>query len=282
MGDETRPLAGLPPADRTLLVEPPLELAVVEVRFDSDAPDVESRVAFALREALADVGQDYPRMERAQENRVEIQMNPDAAVEPQARVAQFARGWRLHAADDSSTVTILPSAVVLQTRRYERWSVTLRPAVLAMLEIVQHHLAPALVVRIGLRYVDRFVDDTATASTWSGRISPHLLGAVEHPVFGSHVQAAQQQIELGLGPAHGAILRHGPFSDPAVGGAISYLVDIDVFDVESTSFDPESLTVRAEVLNRTAATLFQATLTRDYLRELQNVGIATTVEGGSA
>jgi uncharacterized protein (TIGR04255 family) len=282
VGDETSPLAGLPPADRALLVEPPLELAVVEVRFASDASDVESEVALALRETLAGIGQDYPQMERAQENRVEIQMAPDGAIEPQTRVAQFARGWRLHAADDSSTVTILPSAVVLQTRRYERWSVTLRPVVLAMLEVVQHHLAPALVVRIGLRYVDRFVGNTTTAATWSGRISPHLLGAVEHPVFGTHVRAAQQQIELDLGHAHGAILRHGPFSDPAVGGAISYLVDIDVFDAESTTFDPDSLTVRAEVLNRTAATLFQSTLTRDYLAELQNVDKATAPERGSA
>jgi uncharacterized protein (TIGR04255 family) len=177
---------------------------------------------------------------------------------------------------------VLPGAVVLQTRRYERWSVTLRPAVFAMLEVVQRHLAPALVARIGLRYVDRFVDNVATAATWSGRINSHLLGAVEHPVFGAHVRSAQQQIDLELGPAHGAILRHGPFIDPAVGGATSYLVDIDAFDAESTTFDPQSLTVRAEVLNRTAATLFQSTLTPEFLRELQAANTATTAEGGSA
>lgn len=280
MGDDTGPLAGLPPADRTLLIEPPLELAVVEVRFTTDATDVDSTVALALRKALAAAGQDYPRMERAQENRVEIQMDPAAG--PQTRVAQFARGWQLHAADDSSTVTIVAGAVVLQTRRYERWSVTLRPAVLAMLEVVQSDLAPALVARIGLRYVDRFVDATATAATWTGRISEHLLGAVSHPVFGSHVRSAQQQVELGLGPAHGAMLRHGPFADPATGGASSYLVDIDVFDAESTAFDPETLTVRAEVLNRTAATLFQATLTREYLLELQGANASATAGGKTA
>jgi len=280
VGDETRPLADLPPADRTLLVEPPLELAVVEIRFATDAPDVDSSVALAMREALAGIGQDYPRMERAQENRVEIQM--DDAFGPQARVAQFARGWQLHAADGSSTVTVVAGAVVLQTRRYERWSVTLRPAILAMLEVVHSHLAPPLVQRIGLRYVDRFVDTGATAASWRGRISEHLLGAVAHPVFGTHVRSAQQQVEIGLGPAHGAALRHGPFADPAAGGAISYLVDIDVFDAESTAFDPEPLTVRAEVLNRTAATLFQATLTREYLIALQGASAAAIAQGGTA
>jgi uncharacterized protein (TIGR04255 family) len=272
----------LAPADRTLLVEPPLELAVVEVRFTSDALDVESTVAFALREALAGVGHGYPRMERAQENRVEIHMDPAAAAKPQTRVEQFARGWQLHAADGASTVTVLPGAIVLQTRRYERWSATLRPAVFAMLEVVGSHLGPALVTRIGLRYVDRFADSSATVATWSGRISPHLLGVVEHPVFGTHVRSAQQQVEMSLGPAHGAILRHGPFSDAAVGGAISYMVDIDVFDAESTTFDPESLTVRAEILNRTAVTLFQATLTREFLVELQGAKTDTTAEGGAA
>jgi uncharacterized protein (TIGR04255 family) len=280
VSDETRPLAGLPPADRALLVEPPLELAVVEIRFTTDSVDVDSTVALALREALATAGQDYPRLERAQENRVEIQMDP--AEGPQTRVAQFARGWQLHAADGSSTVTVVAGAVVLQTRHYERWSVTLRPAVLAMLEIVHTHLAPALVARIGLRYVDRFVDTSASAGTWSGRISPHLLGAISHPVFGQHVHSAQQQIEIGLGPAHGAVLRHGPFADLAAGGAISYLVDIDVFDAESTAFDPEALTIRAEILNRTVATLFQATLTRDYLMELQGVKPVVNKEGGNS
>jgi uncharacterized protein (TIGR04255 family) len=276
--DETRPLAGLP-ADRTLLVKPPIELAVVEIRFATDATDVDSTVALAMRAALASVGQDFPRLERTQENRVEIQLDPVAG--PQTRVAQFARGWQLHAVDGSSIVTIVAGAVVLQTNRYERWSVTLRPAVLAMLKVVDSHLAPTLVARIGLRYVDRFVDTTATAATWTGRINPDLLGVVSHPVFGSHVRSAQQQVEINLGPAHGAMLRHGPFADPAVGGAVSYLVDIDVFDAESTAFEPEALTVRAETLNRTAATLFQATLTREYLLELQGAN-TTAQEGGAA
>lgn len=280
MADETRPLAGLPPADRTLLVEPPLELAVVEIRFTSDAADVDATVALALRKALDTVGQDYPRMERAQENRVSIQMDPTG--KPATHTEEFDRGWQLHAADDSSTVTIVAGAVVLQTRRYERWSVTLRPAVLAMLEVVQAHLAPALVARIGLRYVDRFVDVGATAATWTGRISPELLGPVLHPVIGSYVRSAQQQVEIGLGRAHGALLRHGPFVDSNAGGAISYLVDIDVFDAESTAFDPEPLTVRAEILNRTAASLFQATLTPNYLRELQGASASATARGETA
>jgi uncharacterized protein (TIGR04255 family) len=64
-------------------------------------------------------------------------------------------------------------------------------------------------------------------------------------------------------------MRHGPFVDPANGGALSYLLDIDVFDTEPSRFDPMNLIERIEVLNRTAASLFQLVLTSEYLNELQ-------------
>ncbi|MBB2923195.1 TIGR04255 family protein [Cellulomonas cellasea] len=268
MSDETGPLAGLPPADRTLLVRPPLELAVLEIRFAADSDDVDPDFGLLARERLADLGYDYPRLERAQEARLEIAMQPGS--EPMSQVQQVARGWQLHAADGSGHITLLPGAVVVQTTRYERWSVTLRPVLEAVLNVTEEVLAPTLVARIGLRYVDRFVDaDADSPARWQGRIHPDLIGAVGHPVLGRHVRAAQQQVELSLGPAQGALLRHGPFIDLAVGGATSYLVDIDVFDAESIRFTAAALLYRADVLNGSAASLFQATLTPDYLRSLQ-------------
>jgi uncharacterized protein (TIGR04255 family) len=270
MTNDTGPLAGLPPADRTLLVDPPLELAVLEVRFVGDTTDVAADIALSARERLAALGHSYVRQEQAQEGRIEIQMQPGAA--PVSQVQQGARGWQLHAADGTAHITLLPGAVVLQTTRYERWSVTLRPVLEALVAVAEDMLAPSVVDRIGLRYIDRFVDAEArTPADWRGRIHPDLLGAACHPIFGDHVRAAQQQVELGLGEAQGALLRHGPFVDAAVGGAISYLVDIDVYDAESIRFDTTEVVRRAEVLNRTAASLFQATLTPDYLRSLQRI-----------
>lgn len=268
MSEETGPLAGLPPADRTLLARPPLELAVLEVRFVADAVDVAAEVALSAQERLAGLGRAYARLERAQENRIEIQMQPGAA--PVSQVRSIAQGWQLHAADGSGHVTLLPGAVVLQTTRYERWSVTLRPVLEVLVGVAEEFLTPSVVDRIGLRYVDRFIDAGArTPAAWRGRIQLELLGAACHPIFGAHVRGAQQQIELSLGAAQGALLRHGPFADPAVGGAISYLVDIDVYDAQSSRFRTADLVRRAEVLNRTAASLFQAALTREYLRTLQ-------------
>jgi uncharacterized protein (TIGR04255 family) len=268
LSDETGPLAGLPPADRTLLVRPPLALAILEVRFLADSNDVPPELGLRVRERLAELGHPYARLERAQEGRVEIEMQP--GVEPRSQVQHVAHGWQLHAADGSGQLTLMPGAVALQTTRYGRWSVTLRPVLEALLTVTEEVLAPSVVSRIGLRYVDRFVEAEArTPADWTGRIHEALLGAAWHPVFGPHVLGAQQQVELKLGDAQGALLRHGPFVDAQEGGAVSYLVDIDVFDAETVRFDTPDLVYRAEVLNRTAASLFQATVTADYLRALQ-------------
>ena len=268
MSDETRPLAGLPPADRTLLIRAPLELAIAEVRFVSSTDDLPAEVGLQIRRRLDDLGYRFARLERAQEGRVSIEMNQSAA--PASRLEQVATGWQLHSADGGSQVTLMPGAVVLQTNKYERWSVSLRPVLQALLTVTEEVNSPSLVNRIGLRYVDRFVEKASrSAADWVGRIDDTLLGPTEHPVFGGFVRSAQQQVELSLGDAHGALLRHGPFVDAAEAGAISYLLDIDVFDLEPTVFDVQDLLERAEILNRTAASLFQTSLTQDYLRSLQ-------------
>lgn len=268
MSDESRPVAGLPAADRRLLARAPLELAVVEVRFAAPVTQVDPDAGLRIHGRLAELGHPFPLMEQAQEGRVSIQIQPGA--QPESQVEEVAAGWQLRTADGSAQATVMPGAVVLQTSQYERWSVSLRPALEALLTATAEVLEPSVVSRLGLRYIDRFVEpDARTPSAWVGRIHPSLLGPVTHPVFGERVHGAQQQVELALDDAHGALLRHGPFVDPAAGGAVSYLVDIDVFDLSPVRFTAAELVERAEVLNRTAASLFQAALTEDYLRDLQ-------------
>ena len=156
----------------------------------------------------------------------------------------------------------------------------------AVLTAVSELRPPTLVQRVGLRYVDRFVDRSVReAQGWNGRIDERLLGPVLHPIIGQVTQQSQQQVELRLGESEGALLRHGAFVDPAAGGATSYVVDIDVFDAEPRPFDADELARRADNLHRTAASLFQVSLTPEYLRSLQADPEASTStrdgEGGS-
>ena len=53
--EETRPLAGLPGADRTLLARAPLELAIVEVRF-AGVRNLPDDAGLQMRERLGAAG----------------------------------------------------------------------------------------------------------------------------------------------------------------------------------------------------------------------------------
>jgi uncharacterized protein (TIGR04255 family) len=268
MSEDTRPLAGLPPADRTLLVRPPLELAVAEVRFAADQVDLSAEAGLVFHRRLLEAGVPFARMEPVQQNQITLNVQAGVAAAPQVQTE--ARGWQFHSSDGKTQATLLPGAVVFQTSTYRRWSHTMRPALEALYGLTKELLRPTLVQRIGLRYIDRFVDTRASSpSAWQGRITDTFLGPAVHPVLHDLVMGAQQQVELRLGVAQGARIRQGPFVDQAAEGSVSYLLDIDVYDAEPSVFDVDAVVVRAEVLNRSAASLFQTVLVPDYLRALQ-------------
>jgi uncharacterized protein (TIGR04255 family) len=269
MSEESRPLAGLPGADRTLLAHAPLELAIAEVRFGAAGEELPDEVGLRLKERLAELGVSFARLEPINQQR--FMLNVQAGVAPAPQFETGARGWLVVSADGKTQVSWLPDAVVFQTSKYHRWSVTMRPLLEALLSAVSELRRPALVVRIGLRYVNRFVDSTAASPlAWLGRLDENFLGPLCHPDLGSHIKVSHQQVELAFSDTTGALLRHGPFLDAAAGGAVSYLVDIDVYDGEPIRFEPTEIVERAEVLNRTAATLFQAVLKPEYLHALQS------------
>jgi uncharacterized protein (TIGR04255 family) len=260
---ETRPLAGLPGADRTLLARAPLELAIVEVRF-AGASELPADAGLRVRDRLEAAGLPLTRLEPRQTQR--ISLVPGAAPSVEAGTS----GWLLASPDGAVQATILPESAVFQTATYHRWSITMRPSVEAVLGAVGELISPAVVLRIGLRYVNRFVDPGATSvSAWAGRIDERFLGPACHPNLGQLVRGCQQQVDLSFSDTQGAILRHGPFVDDGIGRSMSYLLDIDCYDTTASDFVVAELLERAEVLNRTAASLFQAVITEDYRHELQ-------------
>jgi uncharacterized protein (TIGR04255 family) len=260
---ETQPLAGLPGADRKLLARAPLELAIVEVRF-AGASELPSDAGLRVRDRLGEAGLSLTRLEPRQTQRI----NLSPGVPPSVEVGTS--GWLLANSDGSVQTTVLPESAVFQTTTYHRWSVTMRPSVEAVLSAVGDLISPAVVIRIGLRYVNRFTDPEASnVSAWAGRIDERFLGPALHPNLGQLVRGCQQQVDLSFSDTQGAILRHGPFVDEGSGRSVSYLLDIDCYDTTPSRFVVAELTERAEVLNRTAASLFQAVITEDYRHQLQ-------------
>jgi uncharacterized protein (TIGR04255 family) len=261
---ETKPLAGLPGADRTLLARAPLELAIVEVRF-SGATELPADAGLRVRDRLAEAGLALTRLEPRQTQKINLVPGAPPSIE------MGTSGWMLANSDGTVQATVLPESAVFQTATYHRWSLTMRPSVEAVLTAVGDLISPAVSLRIGLRYVNRFVDAAArSVSAWDGRINERFLGPACHPDLGQLVRGCQQQVDLSFSDTQGALLRHGPFVDEGAGRSVSYLLDIDCYDTTPSDFVVAELVERAEVLNRTAASLFQAVITEEYRRALQD------------
>ncbi len=259
-------LGGLPAADRTLLIDPPLEVAIAEVRFGTEKSEISSEEAFLFRAVLEAGGTAFPRMEPA----LQQQMQFDASSGLPPQVTTQSRGWQFVSFDSLVQVTLMPQMLTLQTSKYERWSTSVGSVLERLLGEVENLLQPSVTNRIGLRYVDKFVDrDVNDASGWRGRIDDSFLGPIIHSSLGSLVIGGQQQLDLQLDPTHGAVLRHGPFRDDSSGGSVSYLLDIDVYEARADRFDVRTVLDSAEQLNRTALALFQSAVSHDYLKAMQ-------------
>ena len=263
------PLGGLQSADKTLLANAPLEVAIIEVRFTSARAEVTAEAAARVRDALARALEvDFPNIQPATQGTMQINFNAGGA----AWSGDETKGWQVASGDSQYSATIFPGGVIWQVGDYQRWSVSMKAPLEVLMRAVAADLAPSLVQRIGLRYVDRFVDPACkTLGDWFGKIDDTLLGPLGNTVFGSMVRQAQQQIEVTLDGRHGALLRHGPIHDQST-KSVNYLLDLDVFAHAASSFDPTEVVYAAERLNRTALSLFQACVSAEYLKSLQGEG----------
>lgn len=263
------PLGGLPPADPTLLAPAPLEVAIIEVRYTAPIAEITAEVASLLRDALVSAtGHDFTSIQPAVQGTLQVNLGQQAAEWATTET----RGWQIASADGTRSVSLLPGSFIIQVSEYERWSISIKTPLAVLLEIVSKHLSPSLVQRVGLRYVNRFVDTGSKfVADWVDRIDGHVLGPVQNRIFGAMISGAQQQVELSLDGRHAAILRHGPTLDPNT-KSINYLIDLDVFNYASESFVSEEILTTANRLNRTALSLFQACVSTDYLTSLQGKG----------
>jgi uncharacterized protein (TIGR04255 family) len=263
------PLGGLPSADTTLLATAPVEVAICEVRFTSAQPGVQVETVERIRDALVKtLDVDLPNIQPATQGMVQVNFRVGEA----SWSGDETKGWQVSSADGQHSATVFPSSFIWQVGTYRRWGLSMRAPLEVLLGTIATDLSPSLVQRIGLRYVNRFVDPACKIlGDWSGKIGATLLGPLGNPVFGGKVTGTQQQVEIALDSRHGALLRHGPIPDQA-SKTVNYLVDLDVFANAATPFKAPEVLEAAERLNRTALSLFQACVSPDYLKSLQGEG----------
>jgi uncharacterized protein (TIGR04255 family) len=256
-GDVTKldtPLGGLAPARRVLLAHHSIEVAAAEVRFAGPSGVPSGALGIALRDAARLAGIPLDNVEPAQRQNVALTITPQS----QSSTFNGEQGWSLTSADRHLSVTVMRDVLIVQNTRYTRYSDSVGSVLAVLLPAIAEALTPEVVQRIGLRYINRLTDPAAAApGVWRGRITPEVLGVLDHPDFGGRVVNMQQQFELALEVSAGALVRHGFFRDPSSQGAYSYLLDIDVYDTNAVGFDPVAIGDRARTLNRTSLALFQ-------------------------
>ena len=115
------PLGGLPSADKTLLANAPLEVAIIEVRFTSALAEVPADVASSVRDALAKaVEVDFPSIQPATQGTMQINFSAGGA----AWSGDETKGWQVASGSTacsprpprtaSTARPIFPSSIIWQ------------------------------------------------------------------------------------------------------------------------------------------------------------------------
>lgn len=284
--DIIAPLGGLPAPEPVELEANFIDLAVAEVRFD--VPPIEGKRAttvttpqgLAVRELAAHNDVHLPSVEPTERQETRLDLTPTGPVAQ----ASTSLGVQLSSADRTLAISVFTDLITVQHTDYGRFGKSLRPALRAALTGVQQQLAPDTVRRVGLRYINRLVDTEArTPTDWVGRIRPSVLGILTEEAVSARIQSTQQQIQFDFGDASGATVRHGAFADPAVHGAYSYVVDLDVYSQVTDRFDAEQVMATVRQLNVTALSLFQWIVLPEWRATMRPTAIerSTPDAGGS-
>ena len=261
-----RPYGDLPSQRRVLLGDHRIEAAVFEIRFAGTVETLSSDDAAAMLEVLS-AATSVTRLDTAEQHEMSVMFGPTGAAQPSVQVTS--RGWRFSSPDDAEMFTILPNVAFVQVRSYARWSESLKPHVEALLTALSTCCRPAVVQRLGLRYINRLTGvEGEGPQSWAERITPAFRGPLADPVVGPKLRGAHQQLQFALEPGVGVLINHGLVPDPT-DNTFGYLIDLDVFDDSSTQFEQQGLVVRAQRMNRTANNLFQLMLTPTQVANME-------------
>ncbi|MGB8315658.1 MAG: TIGR04255 family protein [Aestuariivirga sp.] len=253
------PLGG-PPPQEIPLAKAPLERVIAQVQF---APivkidDKSSVVGFQER-----IRTDYPFFEEGAEQLLQVGVGFGGQ-----QVSQSSRKvWKFLDAEKNWGITLTSAAVTLEVKKYtsradflDRWSKIL----LAMAD----EFKPTLVVRVGMRYVDRIRD--GNVSEVNMLIKPEFLGPlvtrfqdqVLHSISETVLSVEEGNLLLRLGklPSGGTI-------DPNVLEPLpsaSFIIDIDVSSANQRSFDSVELSLIFRKFAERAYSMFRNVVTSEF------------------
>ena len=259
MAVEENPLKGPAPTE-VLLPNAPLVRVIAQVRFSSVLAVQGAEFIAPFQESIR---QEYPVLQM--EHVPSLLVGPEEVAAGQEVVA-----WRFSSADSEWRASLTPEFIALETTAYQSRS-NFIGRMKDLLATVREHLAPAVVQRIGLRYIAQVTGEPL------GRISdlvrPNLLGLTDTSLF-SHVHNALSDVPAEA-PEERAQLRlrwgqlaAGATHDPNAVVPInepSWILDFDIFRSEQPPFDVALLTADLEQFAERLYSMFRWSVTDRFL-----------------
>jgi uncharacterized protein (TIGR04255 family) len=253
------PLGGPPPKEIPL-ANAPLERVLAQVQFTPIAKIDDKSYIVGFQD---DFRASYPFFEEAVEQL--LQLGLGAGVQSVSPINR--KVWKFLDAEKNWRITLTSEAVTLEVRKYtsredflERWS--------KILSAMVTHFKPTLVVRVGMRYVDRVRD--GDVSKVNKLIQKEFLGPL---VTSFHDQVRHSISETVLAVEEGNLLLRlgklpkGGTVDPNVLEPIkseSFIIDIDVSSANQIEFDSVELHLIFRKFAERAYSIFRTVVTDEF------------------
>ena len=257
------PLAGPPPPE-VPLADPPLVRVIAQVRFPLIASLEKQEFIASFQEAIRGV---YPVL-RPEESRGVV-LGPQGVVDARSNTS-----WRFTEASGAWRVTLAPDFLALDTTRYSsrddfmrRWGV--------VLQALKEHVAPRVMDRLGIRYIDRVSGQDLTdlphlvrpvvAGILGSPLAEHARHAISESVFVLPEDQGQVTVRWGLLPAQSTVDPGGldPIDEP------SWILDTDAFQsfpTGSRELSVNAVVEQARGFAERIYSIFRWVVTDEFLR----------------
>jgi len=182
--------------------------------------------------------------------------------------------WRFSDIDGRWRVSLAPEFLALETTAYQSRADFLQ-RLTSVVSALQEHVAPRVVDRLGLRYIDRVTGDAlSTIGTLvraeiigiaATSVAPRMVHALSEALF--EVDGARLLARWGQMPPNGTV-------DPAAIEPIpaaSWILDLDMFSVGSRPFDAGQLISDARQYAERLYAFFRWTVTDAFLKRYGGV-----------
>lgn len=253
------PLTGPPPAE-VPLSRSPLVRVIAQVRFPLIMSIENPEFIAGFQEAIRP---QYPIL-RSEKQVVPVP-GPIASIRPQQiwRFEQLkGNPWR---------ATLSPEFLALETADYtsradflDHWNI--------LVTALHQHLRPAVIDRLGIRYVDRLIDDQVgrvpdlfraeVAGILATELGTGASLSICENVFELPDEGAQMRTRWGLLPSRATIdpSTIEPLENP------SWLLDVDAFDTTTQGLDPENIMLQSRKLCERIYSMFRWAITDEGIR----------------